>query len=123
MNTFPKSKRLPKPPVRVMPDLREICNLNIKAGKGIYTLRIAQMVSRQRYCCAICGTSLNPFEAPEFDHEAGRGLGGAHRDDRIEVNGHWKNAAVHHFCNMMKGSKRYHWINGKYIPAKERGTQ
>lgn len=104
----------------MFPDGREVCDLNLKGGKGIYTLRIGRMASRQRYICPLCGTSLSPFEAPEFDHEAGRGSGGSHRDDRIEVGGKWQNAAVHYYCNMKKGSVRYHWLDGSYVPKKEK---
>jgi hypothetical protein len=46
------------------------------------------------------------LEAATFDHAAGRGLGGFKRDDRIEVDGHWQNAAVCWSCNGFKGSRR-----------------
>jgi hypothetical protein len=45
-----------------------------------------------------------------FDHEAGRGMGGAKRDDRIEVDGKRKNAAVHFGCNAAKGSRKVHYV-------------
>lgn len=48
-----------------------------------------------------------------FDHQVPR----IDQDDRIEVDGNWHNAAVHLRCNTKKGSKRYHWLNGKYVPV------
>jgi hypothetical protein len=52
-----------------------------------------------------------------MDHQDGRGHGGGIRDDRTIVNGEWHNAAVHGICNTRKGSKRYRWVNGKYVPV------
>jgi hypothetical protein len=85
----------------------------IKAGKQGYYNRTILMLERQGMTCAICGRSLHYIWA-EFDHEAGRGSGGGHRDDRIEVDGLWQNAALCRGCNSEKGSKRYHWIEGVY---------
>jgi hypothetical protein len=52
-----------------------------------------------------------------MDHQGGRGSGGGIRDDRTVVDGEWHNAAVHGICNTRKGSKRYSWLNGKYVPV------
>jgi len=54
----------------------------------------------------------------EFDHQNGRGSGGGHRDDRIAIDGLFYNAALCHDCNTEKGSKRYEWRDGKYVPSK-----
>jgi hypothetical protein len=54
----------------------------------------------------------------EFDHAAGRGAAGKHRDDRThDVNGNRINAAVCHFCNAMKASRRYSWQGNQYLPV------
>jgi hypothetical protein len=51
----------------------------------------------------------------EFDHEAGRGANGKHRDDRIyHKDGSWRNAALCSNCNTWKASRRFKWIEGKY---------
>jgi len=63
------------------------------------------MRERQSELCAICGLWMKEEETT-FDHEDGRGIGGGHRDDRIEVDGEPQNAAVHLHCNVRKGSKR-----------------
>jgi hypothetical protein len=105
-----------KPAVKVFPDGREVCNLKVKAGKQEYYQRTITMLQRQRFLCAMCHENMHPIWA-EFDHEAGRGSGGGHRDDRIEVDGHWQNAALCRTCNSEKGSKRYHWVDGKYVPV------
>jgi hypothetical protein len=55
--------------------------------------------------------------SPTFEHQDGRGAGGGHRDDRIEIDGQWNNAAVDPDCNISKGSKRYTWFQGKYQPV------
>lgn len=103
--------------VKVYPDLREVCNMKLKAGRQEYYTRTLKMLMRQGERCAVCVNPLN-FVWMEFDHEAGRGANGAHRDDRIEVDGHWQNAAVCRRCNTEKGSKRYHWVDGQYVPVK-----
>jgi hypothetical protein len=115
MNNPAKYFVAPKPSVKVYPDGREVCNLRVKAGKQEYYTRTIMMLERQKMLCAICLHGIHYIWA-EFDHEAGRGSGGGHRDDRIEVDGHWQNAAVCRGCNSRKGSQRYHWVDGKYIP-------
>lgn len=106
---------IPEPEsVTTYPDGRQVCNDNA-AGKREYKARTYKMEVRQGFRCAICeriaGSSM------QFDHQDGRGHGGGFRDDRIEVDGKWFNAALCHRCNTEKGSKRYHWQNGKYVPV------
>lgn len=77
------------------------------------------MVMRQRGLDAITGEFLDTWAAT-FDHQSGRGSNSSHRDDRIEVDGEWRNAALSLASNTLKGSKRYEWRGGKYLPV-ERG--
>lgn len=116
---WPKPKDQKKNPpvaVRIFADGREVCNLLIKAGKDLYMDRIRQMWERQdRRCCLEvlvkdCPGYLRISEAT-FDHDEGRGHGGGHRDDRIEIpdgKGGMKkiNGAAHPECNIAKGSVR-----------------
>jgi hypothetical protein len=113
IHPVPKPKKRKREPVKVYPDEREVCDLKTAEGKKEYLWRTDCMAYVQSFCCAICRRRTELF----FDHEAGRGSGGGHRDDRIVVKGHRKNAALCASCNSEKGSKRYHWINGKYIPV------
>jgi hypothetical protein len=106
----------PKESVHMYPDGREVCDCGTKQGRAEYYSRTVAMADRQGRRCAMCRRSLHVYH-PSFDHEAGRGHGGAHRDDRIEVDGHWQNAALCRPCNNAKGSKRYHWEDGKYMPV------
>jgi hypothetical protein len=89
---------------------REVCQGNA-AGKREYKARTERMQKRQGGHCALCQWYLGL----EFDHQSGRGSGAGHRDDRIVVDGHWHNAALCRSCNSEKGSKRYQWVNGKYV--------
>lgn len=101
----------------------EICDLDTAEGRRIYEARTNEMAELQNNRCAICG---RPMFRPQFDHAAGRGHGGGHRDDRtVNSKGNRINAAVDGECNIAKGSKRYHWLNGKYLPriAQEVPTQ
>jgi hypothetical protein len=95
-------------------DGREVLDTKKTYDRKEYKARTQAMANRQRQRCAIC-SHLNMDL--EFDHQAGRGMGGAHRDDRIEIEGQWNNAAVCHICNGFKGSRRYHWVDGDYVPA------
>jgi len=89
----------------IMPDGREICQDN-PAGRALYNSRVEAMVQRQNFRCSLCPKRLTLSEAT-FEHSAGRGNGGAHRDDRIsDEKGEWLNSACHWFCNRKKGSKR-----------------
>lgn len=91
-------------------------NLKSKEGRKIYADRTFQMASRQRFRCAIC---QHVQLGMQFDHEAGRGSGGGHRTDAItDAEGNWINAALCYNCNLWKGSKRYKWVNGQYLPTK-----
>lgn len=98
-----------------MVDGREICNRNA-AGTAEYKRRVAEMAERQGDRCAACHW---PFDGhlgpPTFEHQDGRTAG--HRDERIEKDGKWYNAALHGVCNGLKGSRRFHWVEGKFIPA------
>jgi hypothetical protein len=96
-------------------DGREVCN-DTAAGKRDYTGRTVEMWERQDGKCAICGHWIE-LRYATFDHEEPRGMGGGSRDDRTVVNGEWHNAAAHGICNTRKGSKRYRWVNGKYVPV------
>ena len=106
-------------PVKIYPDGREVCSKSVQ-GKRLYSDRTYAMSRRQGFRCAICHRVFPRAEDWTFDHQNGRGMGGAIRDDRIEVYGHWFNAALCVLCQGLKGSKRYHWIkeNGqmKYVP-------
>ncbi len=88
-------------------DGREIAT-NTKADKAEYKRRTMVMAERQRFLCALCEMPLG--DDITFDHEAGRGMGGSNRDDRIEINGKRKNAAVHSRCNVGKGSRRIPYL-------------
>jgi hypothetical protein len=56
----------------------------------------------------------------QFDHESGRGHGGGNRTDAIlDAEGNWVNAALCHNCNQWKGSRRYKWVNGSYLPVEK----
>lgn len=101
--------------VMTYPDGREVCQ-NTSAGRREYHLRKEAMVARQGFRSAISGELID-YCRSEFDHEAGRGSNSSHRDDRIEVDGHWQNAALSHVDNSLKGSRRYRWEDGKYIPV------
>ena len=98
--------------VKVYPDGREVCDLYSVAGKREYARRIQAMVTRQRGICCLHGYAPDcpgrfGGDRQTFEHENGRGMGGAHRDDRIELpDGTWINGASHYACNVWKGSRR-----------------
>lgn len=96
-----------KEPVETRRDGNEVCT-NSVAGKREYNRRTLAMAERQDWLCAICGCRM--FDNITFDHEKGRGMGGGKRDDRIEIDGKWHNAAVHWLCNGDKGSRRVAYI-------------
>jgi hypothetical protein len=111
---FPKPSQVkkPRPPVKVFPDGREVCDLKTKAGMDIYRGRVKKMLSDQSGKCGLMITSQCrmrqgklSFEYATFDHSNGRGAKGAKRDDRIEVNGKRQNMAVCPWCNSAKGSR------------------
>lgn len=109
---FPKpkdQKRQPVSAVIVYRDRREVCNRDVVSGKAEYERRITLMWERQNHTCCLCLQSMRR-EAATFEHEAGRGHGGGHRDDRITfwdgTKQRWINGAAHASCNGEKGSKR-----------------
>lgn len=112
----PKDQKKKKEPVRVFKDGREKCDLLTKEGRDLYMARIRAMWERQRRRCCLeglvkeCPGPLRLQDAT-FDHDEGRGMGGGHQDDRIEiVAGDGKvteiNGAAHALCNSLKGSVR-----------------
>ena len=102
----PKHRRHPRPAVKVFPDGREVCSWWSKAGREEYARRREEMRQRQKGCCGYCGKPISAEEAT-FEHCAGRGMDGGHRDDRIwDENGQPMNLAVCAPCNSEKGSKR-----------------
>lgn len=95
---------------------REVCT-NTIAGRAEYKRRTYEMEKRQDFRCAICTRIAG--SRMQFDHQAGRGSGAGHRDDRILTDdGAWLNAALCHGCNLAKGSRRYEWSEGNYIPVR-----
>jgi hypothetical protein len=110
---FPKPSdiaRAPEP-VRVMRDGREVINKMLSDGRNEYRRRIAVMLERQEGICCLygwcpdCHGALTLAEST-FEHEDGRGMGGAVRDDRIELpDGTLINGAAHYECNSWKGSR------------------
>jgi hypothetical protein len=111
---FPKPKdapKIPQPAVTVYPCGREVCNLKSAAGRAEYERRKDVMYLRQKGRCSLCG-NLMDRENATFEHEDGRGMGGAHQDDRIlkpdSGAGELKpyNSVAHGWCNGNKGSQR-----------------
>lgn len=101
--------------VMTMPDGKEICHMDTSAGRREYKERTRAMCIRQGFRDAITGENMETWQAT-FDHEAGRTVG--KQDDRIEIDGEWHNAALLYATNTRKGSKRYSWVNGSYVPSK-----
>jgi hypothetical protein len=95
-------------------DGREVLDLKTVPGRMEYARRTAEMAERQNNFCAIC---MEWMAEPTFDHQDGRGHGGGHRDDRIEIAGRWYNAAICARDNSLKGSRRFHWQGAYYLPA------
>lgn len=113
---IPKYFKREKPAVKIFSDGREVCVTKTPAGKKEYRIRTMLMYERQGGLCAICRRPMDWLDMT-FEHEAGRGHGGGHRDDRIfNEDGSWKNAAAHSLCNGLKSSRRFHWIDGLYMP-------
>lgn len=84
-------------------------------GRRTYKARTEAMEIRQDFKCAIC---KRVFLVMTFDHQDGRGANAKHRDDRLlDDKGEWKNAALCVDCNGFKGSRRYKWIGGEYLPV------
>lgn len=96
--------------VRKYPDGREVCQ-NTKKGWQEYKTRVTRMVVRQDCLCCLCSKyfdleGLKGVTRATFEHTDLRGMGGAKRDDRIEIDGKPINGAAHLQCNSAKGSKR-----------------
>jgi hypothetical protein len=89
--------------VRRYHDGREVCTDTAK-GRIEYHRRIAVMAMRQHN---VCGLGPHLLKHPTFEHSVGRGMGAAHRDDRVEdEEGNRMNSAACLECNVKKGSKR-----------------
>src|SRR6185312_2054152 len=95
-------------------DGREICRngrFGTAARRREYRRRTTQMVVRQGGRCCLEGYAPMCHgrlfsEQATFEHEDGRGMGGAKRDDRTELpDGTWINGAAHEECNIWKGSR------------------
>lgn len=91
---------------------REVCSKTPR-GRAEYARRVSKMADRQGNLCAICEQYMT---APTFEHQDGRGMGGSLRDDVIEKQGKWYNAATCYQCNSRKGSRRYEWADGHFVP-------
>lgn len=110
--TFPKPKdrkRKMLAGVKIFPDGREVCDKMTALGRQEYKLRVEAMWFRQFGVCCLCGfldgcPGALFLEEATFEHEDGRGMNGAKRDDRIEKNGRRYNGAAHEQCNFKKGS-------------------
>lgn len=92
-------------------------NLLTKEGRDIYMSRIREMWERQEKRCCLQGLvdgcpGKLALQDATFDHDEGRGMDGAHRDDRIwipdaKTGELWPiNGAAHALCNSKKGSVR-----------------
>jgi hypothetical protein len=108
---FPKPSQMKKQQVavRIFRDGREVCNLNIKAGRDEYDSRKLKMHQRQGGLCCLCGLRLAK-KVMAFEHQDGRGMNGSHRDDRTEKDGKPYNGVAHWDCNSEKGSKRTPYV-------------
>lgn len=103
---------MPNSAVQVFRDGREVCDVLTDVGRAEYMRRIALMWERQKHACCLCYQPMRLSEAT-FEHEAGRGMGGGHRDDRITLpDGTWTNGAAHAICNSAKGGQRGRYNRG-----------
>ena len=100
---------------KTMPDGREICNnhptTGTSEGRAEYKRRLKLMWERQNGICCLAvhlGCCAGPLKLTEatWEHELGRGMGGAKRNDATEINGKWINGAACWQGNQMKGSRR-----------------
>lgn len=113
MLAFPKPTRLNRraDPVRIYSDGRELCRRTTVGGETEYQKRKWLMYARQKGICCLFGhiegcIGVMQYAADvTFEHEDGRGMGGAKRDDRIEKDGRPYNGAAHQQCNHAKGSR------------------
>lgn len=114
----PKDQKREQPAVRIFRGGREVCNIKTKAGRDIYHSRKVAMWERQGRVCSLqldrcIGLLHLQKKYITFEHDEGRGHGGGHRDDRIEIPdpenpGQMKpiNSAACPYCNADKGSTR-----------------
>lgn len=111
MCMFPKPGDRKPVAVRVTREGREIINKATAEGGREYRRRVLAMLERQFFRCCLEGYAPGcpgwlTAEDATFEHEWGRGMAGAKRDDRIEYkNGIWVNGAAHALCNSWKGSR------------------
>ena len=119
---FPKpkdAKKLKPVAVFVLEGGREVCNMKTCEGQDEYKRRIGDMWMRQKGRCCLeniiggCPGQLALQDAT-FEHQDGRGMGGAHRDDRIEIDGKPINGSSHSRCNFIKGSRRINYNGEKH---------
>lgn len=118
---FPKPKDTPRvetenPAFRTLRDKREVCRTGLNdgtlEGRREYKRRVAAMLRRQNGICCLAvhlGCCAGPLKIEDatFEHEAGRGMGGSKRDDRIELpDGRWINGAACYRGNQMKGGNK-----------------
>lgn len=100
--------------VKTHRDGREVCDLKTAAGRKEYQRRTELMLERQGGICCLygyvesCPGTLR-YEYATFEHQDGRGMGGAKRDDRTEKDGKPYNGAAHLLCNSIKGSLRINY--------------
>lgn len=101
MDLYKKQFRRKKPDIEYPegPNGRQVCT-DTTAGRREYRSRTDNMWLRQQGLCSICNLPMRIEEAT-YEHSQGRGMGGGHRDDRIE-----HNTAAHGWCNVLKGSVR-----------------
>lgn len=89
-------------------------SLLTKAGRDEYARRKRLMWLRQGKRCCLegwikgCPGKLALADAV-FEHEAGRGMDGGHRDDRTLKDGKPYNGVAHAWCNSLKGSRRMNY--------------
>jgi hypothetical protein len=91
-------------------DNREVCLPN-KKGRAEYKRRRNAMAARQGWRCGTCQNPMREtqgyFNSATFQHDDGRGMGGARQDDRIEdERGSWLNSCLCYQCNVKAGSVR-----------------
>lgn len=98
--------------VMTYPDGREACTQST-AGLREYDRRTWEMTKRQGYACAMCEKAFTEYRRPTFDHADGRTSGNL--DERITKDGQWYNAALCMECNGRKGSRKFHWLDGRYV--------
>ena len=118
---FPRPKDIPREPEVIHypegPHGREVINLSLPEGKAEYRRRVEEMWKRQKGICCLYGHIPNcpgrlKLELACFEHEGGRGMGAARRDDRLVLpDGRWLNGAAHYRCNRARGSSHIPYNN------------